>query len=473
MLVTTNRLIVEVSHCPKKAKKTAEETARMVQKILSQFNYVGKWKIVLVSQITKRSDFKFQVIARRGQTIVCRTKPGDNGTCWETALWPPQGYILDQIYSDLRMVPPNGEMEKKLAVPKISVSPLILSTPVATSVKEETTPTAKEEKVEEKKVLPPPPPASHPALPVPVFKKEVGIVQTEAPKSPPIQTGTSLAKPIIAPVKVEEEPVKFLSLAGVYVDTVGESSHVKNKGFFAVCFGIDPIDGSVSRQMAIQLLIQHLDLPAFVKTSQKYSDPVRSASMIIKGLVRDGLLSRWNAAARKEKRTRIKTKGYILTPVGRAKLEELKQGPIYDHIKNSLFHPEKVQFVSIVDIPDESDDETENNDIDIEKIQPLFTEYNKINAAISEWDQLAAELESNRKPLEGKLADVERQLIEFDQEIKVIQARRQNFLQSQAALLQEDKKLSKELEAIRAGKAEDEAALKALKTKLKLFLNKD
>jgi hypothetical protein len=76
----------------------------------------------------------------------------------------------------------------------------------------------------------------------------------------------------------------------------------------------------VTRTEAVQAIVAGLNLNNFVKYNSVYTDAVRAATMVLKGLCNKGLIARINCSIRKSNRSRVTTKGYIITLSGREKI---------------------------------------------------------------------------------------------------------------------------------------------------------
>jgi hypothetical protein len=311
-------LNVIVSKAPNKEEKVANQTAFFIREILKNLNYKGVWSIVLVRKTKKRSDTKFTVLRRQGTSILVRTKPGDNGTCWETLINPPRGYSLDLIFNDLRQVLNDGTLILTNAIKNIVVSTPVVSTPVVST-----------------------PVVSTPVVSTPVVSTPV--VSTPVVSTPVVST------PVVS-TPVVSTPNQFL--IDQNTECILNCLDTLNKGFIILCMGMNK-DGSIERQTAINLLVQEMNLLEFVKLTNNYNNPLKTSGIIIQGLNKKGLITRWSHPQRKKNRIRETTKGYLLTPLGKSKIEIIKF-KLTEEVKNKLFT--SVKPIEVKDKPIEVKD---------------------------------------------------------------------------------------------------------------------
>jgi len=407
MLATTvPPLNVEIVKCPNKARKTAEDTVKLVQKILTQLKYTGRWLLAMNQQLTKREDFRFKVIERRGHQIVCRTKPGDNGSCWQITLSPPRGYIIDQIFSDLRLVPLSGEMLKPPSITPVNIPPLTPKEPFELPIKMDklkplTIP------VKDKVAAPEPPVALIPALEPPI-----------PPQNQSVSGGRML--------EIENE----LELVAK-IQSIGDNNIALTHGLVAVCLGVDKADGSILRQTAVKLLVQELNLTNFVKNNPNYTHTLKTATILISALCDKGYFGRWMAPMRKQNRMRETTKGYLLTPHGRAKLEAYRPH-LSQSIQERLFQPEKVSLDDLI-VPEDDDDAKIEAPAPaapvsmadkIQKMAPLMERLKERQQSVQDCEVLIADLKKqkttiNVQPLKNRLESLQA-------ELKTVQTELQN-----------------------------------------------
>lgn len=98
-----------------------EKGAAIVKDVLEHCKYDGTWTLAFVRQTKKRFNIKFQVSRREGpKSLLIRTKPFDNGSCWESILTPPEKYSITEVTSQLEKVHPTRLVIKQLTNSDIS-----------------------------------------------------------------------------------------------------------------------------------------------------------------------------------------------------------------------------------------------------------------------------------------------------------------------------------------------------------------
>lgn len=486
MQATAAPLTVEVTKASSKnARECAGKTAVLIKDILSQLKYEGNWTLVMQCRINKKADFKFQVTSRRNTAIVCRTKWGGNNTCWECLLVPPPGYLLEQVYGDLRTVPANGKMLRiPVASPKNWNSPgdLVLETPkpvLATTAAEIEKPVS--EKPIEKVTAPP-------LLSKPVAEwRETRPIFTQQPLLPPKPT------PKPEPVtKTESEKANYL-VFGTKINSLADNEIALLHGLVAICMGITPNGNHILRQQAIKILVQELDLVDFVKDHPQYSDPVKAGTIIVRGLCDKGYLTRWPHPPRKQHRRRVRetTKGYLLTPYGQERLDAFKaKMPV--HIVERLFHPEKIiirQNVEVIEVPEEEELEIHEMESVIEQpeleepatpatstvekidiLTPLVEEYQRLMKSLESYEPLGKDYENQKLEIEKQFTPIETRLdaIKLEKAALDVEAHKlENELKEKQAKLTAVLHEAKSWEELRN---EESLALEAVKLKLKKLI---
>jgi hypothetical protein len=415
MPATTAPLVVEIFKAPNKAKKIAEETQKLIVKILSQLKYGGRWGLTLNNQLTKREDFRFKVVERRGHQIICRTKPGDNGTCWQITLYPPKGYLMDQIFSDLRMVPPSGEMMK---IPVIS--PATATMPLNSggrpleifSQMEKASPIAIPLAIPVKDRIETPVPAA----PIPELAAPPASVESKAAPTPRNHEASGENK-------LENQTKNGLEL-DAKIQVLGDSNMALTHGLVAVCMGIGP-DGSILRQMAVKILVQELNLEDFVRNNSNYNDPVKAATVLVSALCDKGYFGRWASPMRKQNRVRETTKGYLLTPHGRAKLEAYRPH-LPQSVQERLFQPDKMVIVKDMIVPPEEEEVRSNEPqkpfaAKFEQLAPLMEKFKERQAAVADCDTLILDLTQQRSAVERDLSPLEHRYETLKAEMMLLQ----------------------------------------------------
>lgn len=489
-----------------KVRKVAEDTCKLMSDILTKLGYGGRGKFTLglKRQVCRKTEVVFQVVQKKDRSILCRTKPGDNGTCWEVFLNPPQGLLVDQVYNDLRMVKPNGEIGR---IPGLSQRIAQLTKPFDPH----------EKRRMESTLESPPEPAPAPQPPAPVVEQKpapvvapapVVVAQPPAPiveqkpavvKSPTVeQTPKATVEPTME--NATEKPILSLPKPPLaipaHIRAVKDDPVALDHGLIALAFVIDDTaNGHVLRGTATQVLIQELDLANFVKKNGRYASPIKVATSIIRGLCDRGLVSRWYYPIRKNlQRTTAKkggyptTKGLTFTPSGRARVEMLREKlpadlqarlykPTlveihsyyhrYDHMQTEEENPVTVSPVlsSPVPAPPAPHKDKPSSALDqLEKMQPLLAQLTERKKAVEECDALLSTCNERElafatatEQLERKFGEVQREYEKLKAEIEGVKT--------------EIQKVKDEKQTVLALKAEEETAFTQLRSQLDSLLN--
>lgn len=466
-LPTTLSVEIRQAHS-KQAKQVAAITADLVKSILEQLGYEKEWTISLIKQISKKNDFKFQVASRRGTTIICRTKPGDNSTAWEIMLIPPKGYLVDQIFNDLKTVPENGKMIKIPLSKKLNILDVNPRIPMPIRLPLPPIP-FRDKPVEIQKPFIVPvekPPVQTKPIEVPVPVQTIEVVQT---------------KPIEVPVPVPPVQTKPVQSNGEFLfikdlTALRENSLAMRNGLLAICYGMSTNDHAVLRKEAIQIIIQELGLVEFVKNNINYADPVKAATAIINGLTDNGYISRWHYPQQKGKTKRVRdtTKGYLLTPVGRTFLDQHKEN-LPESVKNKLFHPENIVFQNIPEQTKIEPEPTEKIAINIDEIAPMFKEFQDKTKALEEIEVLTTDyllkkekIEEKRTILHDKMAQIDK---EIEEKIAVLQKQKDELVNETLSNAQEYQGILNDLKTCESLKKEENEKLDEIRIKLKEIIS--
>lgn len=300
-----------------KTQKVARQICKLLEDILTTLGYgdTGVWIVSLRKQISKKDNCMFKVLRRKNRAILCRVKPGDNSTCWEAFLRPPQGLMLDQIYNDLAMVKPDATVTiaknrlAKIQVPSKTTQSSIqnketkMPNTQETSKPKQETNEPKVEKVEESQVLS-----------IPKVEPSRLMIQAEAKQSIELPVAANAQRNSISPTPSN------MPLAIPYnVKSANKDLLALDHGLIALAMGIPKTAGGyLAKKLGIQILIQELDLRSFVKYNSYYNSPMKVATTIIDGLEHNKRwVTRWKNATGT-------TLGYHLSPGGVQRIEDLK-----------------------------------------------------------------------------------------------------------------------------------------------------
>ena len=85
--------------------KVIKPTISLIREVLSLLGYYnGVWGLTFIEQAKNRSDKKWWPLRCGPNSIIVRTKPGNNETCWEIALIPPKGNDLNKIFDQFKQI---------------------------------------------------------------------------------------------------------------------------------------------------------------------------------------------------------------------------------------------------------------------------------------------------------------------------------------------------------------------------------
>lgn len=487
-----------------KVRKVADETCKLVSDILTKLGYGGRGKFTLglKRQVCRKTEVVFQVVQKKDRSILCRTKPGDNGTCWEVFLNPPQGLLVDQVYNDLRMVKPNGEIGR---IPGLSQRISQLTKPFDPHEKRRMDstlesppelppapqPVAEKPPVVLQKPVPAPVVEQKPVVKPPVVEQKPAVKPAEQNPSPKVTVEPTMENATEKPILSLPKPPLAIP---AHIRAVKDDPVALDHGLIALAFVIDDTaNGHVLRGTATQVLIQELDLSSFVKKNGRYQSPIKVATSIIRGLCDRGLVSRWYYPIRKNlQRTTAKkggyptTKGLTFTPSGRARVEMLREKlpadlqarlykPTlveihnyyhrYDHMQTEENIVSPVLSSPVPAPPAPTKDKAPSSALEqLEKMQPLLAQLTERKKAVEECDALLntcnereLAFATTTEQLERKFGEVQREYERLKNEIESVKT--------------EIQKVKDEKQTVLALKSEEETAFAQLRSQLDNLLN--
>ncbi len=351
-----------------------DQTLQFLANILAQLKYRGTWEVTFRQGYRKkrsrRQDPFFQVVGETRQGILFRVKPAGHDNCWEASIAPPKGYLMDQILADLKRVTQEGAL--------INPRPVInlQTVPVAQPLQqvEVTIPSEPDEQQDEEQ---------------PQSVEEIQSTQLPIPSpvEKPVESSVMEAK-FLVPSATTDKVLRIYPSGNLK-----ENSRSLMNGLVAISFGLDR-DGHIMRQRAVELLIEELDLTNFVHAAPEYTEPVRAATVILSGLCDRGLLSRW-IPHRKRNRVRDTTKGYIITPFGRQKLEGLRDK-----------YPEQIQQKITTPVPHTAESDLQG----IEELQVLLEQLKQMTRNADEYNLLLVDLYAKKAEIENKVEPVRKRI---------------------------------------------------------------
>jgi hypothetical protein len=85
---------------------TVNLTRYLLEDMLLELDYDGNWKLKFAMQLRQKNAKKFKVVRQEGRAIRIRTKPGNNESCWESILTPPENLLTQDVVETLKKVHP-------------------------------------------------------------------------------------------------------------------------------------------------------------------------------------------------------------------------------------------------------------------------------------------------------------------------------------------------------------------------------
>lgn len=93
---------ITLKNAEKRPEKLVKQTLTLFRQVLDLLGYrQGTWGVTFVEQARNRSDRKWWPL-RIGpnSSIIVKTKPAGNETCWELAIIPPKDRNIEQVYNN-------------------------------------------------------------------------------------------------------------------------------------------------------------------------------------------------------------------------------------------------------------------------------------------------------------------------------------------------------------------------------------
>lgn len=422
-------LELRVSRSPQQAGYVVRETLEVIQTVLENLGFKGIWTVSINKQSTKRGNIKFQVVRQEDRfSIRVRTKPGDNGTCWESILIPPSNYDATNVFKDLKMVHPQ---KLTIALPEVNDEKPSIPSPVTTIF---TPPIS---------VDPPLSPAERARQQQAALDEVDAEIQSRLSGISTPQEPKNLLERLPDHVPEPEFGEKDLFLDPDSVTSgLHNSSYVEGRASIVVgdLFKANPI---VKRAEATQSLITRLGLHDFVKSHFAFNDPVRCAALILKKLCDEHYLERIPANGHN-------TKAFKLTDIGKE---------IYDS-NRSLWFTNRELFEP--NLQDEEEDEEEDEGVDQEQplpslnlsaLAPVLAEHDKAQNSVAEYNQWLAQCAID---LEAK-----------NKEVDDLDAKMAPLILRRAEAVKERDDLKKQLAEMEAARKEEEQKVVSLREKLR------
>lgn len=488
----------------------------MVGRVLAALDYRGEWSISFIRHIRKRSNEKFRVLRYHQNGVLVRTKPGDNGSCWEVVISPPHPYKVHDVFKKMQgfnynKMRPSAhliEVNPKEAtvdliaagrgpIPLAEAPEKIVPPPVEQPEKKETPVIETPQKIT-------PPIVEQPANSLertatefllnilskgPMFKKDIENLGNQAGfaiktlESAKVQIGAMHRRQGFGPGSMfewylptntgDEMPIKLdnpepafdkgftLKIDSSAVDSLCNDGAVLNHGLMALAIKANS-DGSIFRQVAVAALVDYLELKSFIVEHPVYNDPIKAATIILKGLKKHGFISLWNSAPRGSSRIRATTKGYIIAPPGRQQLLELSKHlklNINDHLLNIKATVESPTITApapaATPAPVISSPQSNNGDIrekvrqNLGLFEDLLSNHESFAGAVSDCSKEIENLQTAIREKNDRIIKLQRQL---DEEVEA------------------QHRLIKDLEAYKEIKKEEEDKLSDIENRLKQIL---
>lgn len=514
----SSSLSVVVPHSPGASAslhRIVRSTASLVGQVLAALDYRGEWSISFVRHIRKKANEKFRVLRYHQNGVLARTKPGDNGSCWEIVICPPQPYKIHDVYKKMlgfnynRMRPNARILEASPAVADLIAAgqgPI----PLASTPEKIVPPVIEKPEKINSPIIETPPPKKAPPIEAPtatefllnilskgpMFKKDIERLGDQAGfaiktlESVKLQIGalhrrqgfgpgsmfewylpTKDTGAEMLPKQTSESPLGkdfTLKIDSSAVDSLCNDAAVLNHGLMALAIKAND-DGSIFRQVAVAALVDYLELKSFIIEHPVYNDPIKAATIILKGLKKHGFISLWNCAPRGSSRVRATTKGYIIAPPGRQQLLELSKHlklNINDHLLN-IKATEEVKPVVAAPAPAPSQPTTNasqstNGDIrekvrkNLGLFEGLLSNHENLSGAVSDCSKEIESIEIALKEKTDRILKLTRQLDELQRQLDE-EAEAQH-------------RLVKDLEGYKDIKKEEEDKLSDIENRLKQIL---
>lgn len=102
------------------ARNCWEGSRRLVETLLADLGYKGRWKLSWIQRASARANARFTVKNVTQYGIKCRIRPGGGDTTWDYYLMPPEGQDKDTIFERLSRAtdePQGGEIAKTITLP--------------------------------------------------------------------------------------------------------------------------------------------------------------------------------------------------------------------------------------------------------------------------------------------------------------------------------------------------------------------
>lgn len=283
-------LTVTSVHQPKAIDNSvAVNSVNIIREVLSAAGYDDHWTITFTRQSTKRSEIKFQYSRKStANSLLIRTKPGNNSTCWDALLTVPKKYGIDEVIGTLKRIHPR----------KLTLGPSLKLTHESAKMPFEPIPPPsiesilgihavipKEPRIKER------PTKEDVKSALDDVDQEVQKRLAEAERQAKLEAKQTLALHTESNW-VQSTPEGTLLDIPIVRKDIGNEPVVLDHALVAVASRMEANRRFVTIPDAVGTLISQLRLDFFVTQQDNYKSPTRTAAVILKGLVNKGLLQK-------------------------------------------------------------------------------------------------------------------------------------------------------------------------------------
>jgi hypothetical protein len=222
---------------------------------------------------------------------------------------------------------------------------------------------------------------------------------TEESPPPVVQTSNN-------PLRLD--PIKHYDLV--------HNQNILDMGLLALQPYFDP-NGVIERVPAIDILIDRMEVTAFIALQHYYKDARRAVSQILRGLVDYQFLTRWTygETPRRTSKKPPTTRAFIITPKGREQLIALN-APLAEP---STHRP----VLAIGTVAEETPPPVADSSVLLKKVeqqaeilQPLMNEHDSLVEDIAAYGEFLAGCEKEREAIQAEVLRAESQISDFEKE---------------------------------------------------------
>lgn len=393
-------LTVTSVHQPKAIENSvAVNSVNIIREVLSAAGYDDHWTITFTRQSTKRSEIKFQYSRKStANSLLIRTKPGNNSTCWDALLTVPKKYGIDEVIGTLKRIHPR----------KLTLGPSPKLTHEAAQMPFDPLPPPSLETILGIHAVIPKPPRikEHPtkedvksALDDVDQEVQKRLVEAERQAKLEAETKQTLTLPKESNW-VQPTPEGTLSDIPLVHKDIGNEPVILDHALVAVASRMDANRRFVTIPDAVGTLISQLRLDFFVTQQDGYKSPTRTATVILMGLVNKGLLQKdgryeFTALGLRRLQKLSEVNQEIFSRLNINWLMDLPMAPV---IKMPILPP--VQMPTPVPAPAVAMASVKENQT---RLKPLSEEIDRLMSQISDYETIEADCISSLQTVDDAL----------------------------------------------------------------------